>query len=78
MRRYGYHGGARMSWVGLLLVVVGVWWLLDTLGFGVHFEWKIVGPIALIAFGLSRVVGRRWCCGVREEGPFVQPPQPPQ
>lgn len=68
----------RVSWVGILLVVMGGWWLLGELGY-VTFEWRFIGPLALVLFGLSMLVGRARCYGWRhEEGPFVEPPRPPQ
>lgn len=69
------HGAfGRVSWVGLLLVIVGVWWLLGTMGI-VAFEWKYMGPLAIIFGGLAMLMGRRrW---YRHDHWEQRPPQNP-
>jgi cell wall-active antibiotic response 4TMS protein YvqF len=55
-----HGGGWRFSWVGVLLVIIGVWWLLGELQI-VNFQWRFIGPLAIILVGLSMVLGRgRW------------------
>lgn len=70
-RGYG-RGGFPL--VGILLVVMGGWWLLGEMGY-VTFDWSYIGPIAVLLVGLGMLLGRArwrghggegdvcWCCG---------------
>lgn len=54
--RHGHHGW--FPWHGLLLVVLGGWWLLGETNV-VPFDWSYIGPIAILLVGLS-ILFRRW------------------
>lgn len=66
-----------MFW-GLILIVVGLFLLLQNLGFIPGGLWDILWPVALMAFGLSMVLRRlsprhaQWCTCPKCRGP-VQP-----
>lgn len=48
---------------GLFLVIFGVWWFLGETE-RVPFEWSWVGPLAIVAVGVSMMLGRGVCgCG---------------
>jgi hypothetical protein len=42
---------ASVNWWGLFIVVLGVAWLGDNMKWW-HFEWSMVGPIALVFAGV--------------------------
>ena len=56
MRYYGVDIGRIL--VGVFLVLIGVLWLLDMLGY-IEFNICIIGPILLIAAGVA-ILLRRW------------------
>ena len=46
---------------GVFLIVIGVWFLLENLGFLWWLRWDIFWPLVLIAFGLYVIARRtRW------------------
>jgi hypothetical protein len=51
---HGHRGGRHgwFPWHGILLVVLGGWWLLGETGV-VPFDWSYIGPIAILLVGLS-------------------------
>lgn len=62
MGRGGRRHWGRFSWFGLLMVVIGAWWLLGELGYAT-FRWELAGPLALILFGLGSLLRRSWWGG---------------
>jgi phage shock protein PspC (stress-responsive transcriptional regulator) len=53
--RSGRHGAGNRSsglWVGIGLILLGVFFLLDNLGYLSGFRWDIFWPVILIAIGL--------------------------
>lgn len=57
---WGRTGGRRSGglWFGIVLVVLGVYLLLDNLGYLRFFRWDIFWPVALIAIGLLVLLRR--------------------
>lgn len=49
----------RGLWLGIILVAIGAWLLIDNLGLLRIVRWDIVGPVVLIAIGLLVLVRRR-------------------
>ncbi|OGZ41706.1 MAG: hypothetical protein A3C80_01230 [Candidatus Ryanbacteria bacterium RIFCSPHIGHO2_02_FULL_45_43] len=54
---------------GLLFIIIGALWLLQALGYMPGDFWDFFWPIALIAFGISLLFGKKrgrcwhpWCC----------------
>jgi phage shock protein C len=54
----GYRGRPSGLWMGVILIVIGAWFLLDNLGILGAFRWDIFWPIVLIAIGLLVLVRR--------------------
>jgi len=44
---------------GIILVIIGIIFLLGNLGLISNVSWSIIGPILLIALGLSLIFRRR-------------------
>lgn len=53
-----HHGYGWFPWHGVLLVVLGGWWLLGETNV-VPFDWSYIGPIAILLVGIS-ILFRRW------------------
>lgn len=49
---------SNFNWWGLFILLIGVAWLGDTMGWWT-FEWSMMGPIALIFAGIMVVFGRK-------------------
>jgi phage shock protein PspC (stress-responsive transcriptional regulator) len=54
-----YGDRPRGLWLGIILIVVGAYLLVDNLGLLRGFRWEILGSVALIAVGLLILVRRR-------------------
>ena len=55
----GFRGRPGGLWLGLILIVLGAYLLVDNLGWLRLVRWDIVGPALLIAVGLLVLVRRR-------------------
>jgi hypothetical protein len=55
--RRHWGGGPRFPWVGLLLLLLGTWWLLGKMGY-LDFDWSYAWPLAMIAAGLGILINR--------------------
>ena len=55
----GYGGRPRGFWAGVILIVLGAYFLLANLGVLAGFRWDIFWPAVLIAIGLLILVRRR-------------------
>lgn len=55
---------------GLILVVIGTFWLLNNLGILTTNDWNLIWPLILIALGLSIIFKRSNCCGERTRKHF--------
>ena len=54
------HGDRpRGLWLGIILIVIGAYFLIDNLGWFRLVHWEIVGPVILIAAGLLFLARRR-------------------
>jgi phage shock protein C len=54
------HGDRpRGLWLGIILIVIGAYFLIDNLGWFRLIHWEIVGPVILIAAGLLFLARRR-------------------
>lgn len=57
---------------GLFLVFLGTLFLLQNLGFITADVWEIFWPLAIVAFGICIIFGRKkkhpWCCWHGEKG----------
>ena len=49
---------ASFNWWGLFLLLVGIAWLGDSMGWW-RFDWSMVGPLTLVFAGIMIFVGRR-------------------
>ena len=57
--RPGFRGRPGGFWLGMILIVLGAYFLVDNLGWLRAVRWDIVGPVILIAIGLLVLVRRR-------------------
>jgi hypothetical protein len=55
----GYGDRPRGLWLGIILVAIGAYLLIDNLGLLRGIRWDIVGPVVLIAVGLLVLLRRR-------------------
>ena len=55
----GLRDRPRGLWLGIILIVLGAYLLVDNLGLLRSVRWEIVGPVVLIALGLLVLVRRR-------------------
>jgi len=55
----GYGGRPRGLWAGIILIVLGAYFLLSNIGVLSGFRWDIFWPAVLIAIGLLILVRRR-------------------
>ena len=55
----GYGGRPRGLWAGVILIVLGAYFLLSNIGVLSGFRWDIFWPAVLIAIGLLVLVRRR-------------------
>ena len=55
----GYGGRPRGLWAGIILIVLGAYFLAANIGLLSGFRWDIFWPIVLIAIGLLILVRRR-------------------
>jgi phage shock protein C len=55
----GYGGRPRGFWAGVILIVLGAYFLLSNIGVLSGFRWDIFWPAVLIAIGLLILVRRR-------------------
>jgi phage shock protein C len=55
----GYRGRPRGFWAGVILIVLGAYFLLSNIGVLSGFRWDIFWPAVLIAIGLLILVRRR-------------------
>ena len=55
----GHRDRPRGLWVGIILIALGAYLLIDNLGLLHGFRWDIFGPVVLIAVGLLVLVRRR-------------------
>jgi phage shock protein PspC (stress-responsive transcriptional regulator) len=53
------RGRPRGLWFGVILIVLGAYFLIDNLGLLRFVRWDIVGPVVLIAVGLLVLARRR-------------------
>jgi phage shock protein C len=58
-RRWGNADRRRGLWLGIILVAIGAYLLIDNLGLLRSIRWDIVGPVVLIAVGLLVLLRRR-------------------
>jgi phage shock protein C len=49
----------RGLWFGIILIAVGIYFLIDNLGWLRVIRWDVVGPVVLIALGLLVLARRR-------------------
>jgi phage shock protein PspC (stress-responsive transcriptional regulator) len=58
--RWSAHGDRpRGLWLGIILIVIGAYFLIDNLGWFRLIHWEIVGPVILIAAGILFLARRR-------------------
>lgn len=57
--RPGLRGRPGGFWLGVILIVLGAYFLVDNLGWLRLVRWDIVGPVILIAIGLLVLARRR-------------------
>lgn len=57
--RPGFRGRPGGFWLGVILIVLGVYFLVDNLGWLRLVRWDVVGPAILIAIGLLVLARRR-------------------
>lgn len=57
--RPGFRGRPGGFWLGIILIVLGAYFLIDNLGWLRLVRWDIVGPVILIAIGLLVLARRR-------------------
>jgi phage shock protein C len=55
----GFGDRPRGLWLGIILVAIGAYLLIDNLGLLRGIRWDIVGPVVLIAIGLLVLLRRR-------------------
>lgn len=55
----GHRDRPRGLWLGIVLIVLGAYFLVDNLGLLRLVRWDIVGPVVLIAIGLLVLARRR-------------------
>jgi len=55
----GLRGRPRGLWLGIILIALGAYLLVDNLGLLRRVPWDIVGPVVLIAIGLLVLARRR-------------------
>ena len=58
-RGWRYGDRPRGLWLGIILVAIGAYLLIDNLGLLRSVRWDIVGPVVLIAVGLLVLLRRR-------------------
>ncbi len=49
--------------VGLIVILVGIFFLLHNLGLLPSISWGVIWPVLLIIIGISMLEGRRWWWG---------------
>jgi len=58
-RGAGLRGRSGGLWLGIILIALGAYFLVDNLGWLRMVRWDIVGPVVLIAIGLLVLARRR-------------------
>ena len=58
-RHWSYGDRPRGVWLGIILVAIGAYLLIDNLGLLRSIRWDIIGPVILIAVGLLVLLRRR-------------------
>jgi hypothetical protein len=54
-----WRGRKRTLWLGLLLILLGIYYLLNNLGLLPRLQWNIIWPALLILLGLWIIFQRR-------------------
>lgn len=58
-RHWSYGDRPRGVWLGIILVAIGAYLLIDNIGLLRAVRWDIIGPLVLIAVGLLVLLRRR-------------------